>query len=809
MPLLSPRVALRSLGRAPAFALAATLTLALGIGLSTAVFTVADALLLRKLPVRDQERLVTLWGEKRDGSFGNYPLTIAQTRDFARSSRTLQSVGYFAYEGAWPLAIRGEDGDNVTRLRRSLVSGNYFDVLGVRPVIGRALKPSDDVVGAAPVAVISYATWQRQFGGDRNALGRTLTVQEFGTTHTIVGVMPAGLEYPRGTDFWTPFVPARMKSDNDTSAYTALDLVARLEPRATPANAQAELTSFYARAPAGSWERDMRGVVNALPRAILGDVRPAVLTFALAAALLMLITCIDVANLLLVRGLARVREIAVRSAIGASRSQILAQLMSENALLAFVGGLLGVAVAVLAVRAFLAFAPASVPLVGTIHLNAIALLGALGITCAAMLLFGVAPALITARANVQATLRSGTRESGSARSRVARETLVGMQVALAVLVLSAAAPIGRTLVKLERANLAFEPSQLLIAELALRYDKYDTDKQLRLIRQLVTGLRSTPGVGAVSPVVAVPFSGSGGWDGRAAREGQSNEDAAKNSVFNMELVDPEYFRAFGIRVIRGRLLNDADVPGAEPVIVVSESVARRYWPNQDPIGKRLRMGPSLERSLTVVGVVPDTRYRELREPRATVYYPLAQSFFPFAPTILAIRTEGWPAALVPAIRSVVDAAAPGVTLATAAPFESYLAGPLAQPRLNAFLLAVFAAAAVLLAAIGVFGVMATMVRQRTRELGVRMALGATARDISSMVVSRGLIIAGFGVAAGLGGAVLTNRVLTSLLYDVSPTDPLTLVGVAALLIMIAAVATLIPARSSARIDPAIALRAET
>ena len=797
----------RSVLRTPGFALTVILTLGLGIGLSTAVFTVAEATLLRDLPMRDQDRLVTLWGAKRDGTVDNWPLRLADTREFAAHSRSLAAVGYVAHEGAWPVAIR--TADNLTRLRRALVSGNYFDVLGTRAQLGRALRPSDDLVGADPVVVISHAIWQTRYGGTTDVLDEQLTLEEFGVTARIVGVMPEGLEYPAGTDFWAPYVPARLKSESDTTVYTALTLVARLAPRATLQNAEAELTAFFGRPESSPYVREVRGVAHPLARVVLGDVRPAVFAFTAATALLLLITCINVANLLLVRGLARVREIGVRAALGASRRQVVGQLMTENAILAFIGGALGVGVAAAAVRSFLAFAPAKVPLLNTVRLDGTALAGALAITVAAMLLFGVAPAIVTARTDIQEVLRSGTRHSSRPGARIARELLVGVQVALAVLMLSAAALIGRSLMNLQNAHLGFDASNLLVGELAIRYDRYDSLEKLQaLMRQLVEPLRETPGVRGVSPVVAVPFSGTGGWTGRAGLAGQGAEQVAKNPMFNMDVVTPDYFATMGLRVVRGRAFTDADVKGAEPVAVVSETMARRYWPNEEPIGKRFYIGSEPSDAFAVVGVVPDTRYRDLREPLASVYYPLAQSPFPFPPTTLVIRAAGSPESLVPTIRRVIDETAPGVALASGAAFAFHMEGPLAQSRVNTFLLAVFALAAGVLAGIGLFSVMATMVRQRTRELGLRMALGATSARVRRMVLGRGLAIAAAGIAAGTAGAVLTNQLLSSLLYEVNPTDALTLSAVAVLLLSIALIATYVPALASSRIEPSIALRSE-
>ena len=797
------RVAARSLRRTPGFSFTAIATLALGIGLSTAVYTVADTLLLRELPVREQDRLVVLWGEKADGSFPHFPFDLRQAADFARGARSLESVAYAAYEGAWPTAFR--EGESITRLSRALVSGNFFDVLGARPVLGRGLRPEDDVIGAAPVIVLGHGAWRRQFGSDSGVIGRQIILHENGVAHTIVGVMPPGLEYPRAADLWAAVVPTRTRPGAD-STFAHVDLVGRLAPGATPAAVRAEATAFFASTPSFVAQSELRAVVQTLPRLILGDTRPAIIAFAVASLLILLITCINVANLLLVRGLARVQEVAVRSALGASRGRVLAQLLTENALLAIAGGALGLVVAKAVVAGFIALAPAGTPRLDEIQVNAGALTGALTITGFAMLLFAVAPAVMTSRVELQNALRSGTRQSAGRRSRRTTEALVAGQIALALVVLAAAGLITRSLFELERAELSFEPSRLLIAELSIRSDRFDdAAKQRALLERVAPAVSGVPGVEAVSAVVAIPFAGSGGWDGRPAREGQTREEAAANPILNMEVVGPEYFEALGIRIVRGRSFTEADREGAPTVVMLSERAARHYWPGEDPIGKRLRMGPS---PLTVVGIVPETRYRDLRDARASIYFPLRQSFFPFAPTTLAIRTTSAPDALVPSIRRAIAETDPGVALASAAPFESYLDRPLAQPRLNALLLAVFAGAAVVLAAVGLFGVMATMVRQRARELGVRMALGATARDLRIMVMRRGLSIAIAGSALGLIAALLANRLLASLLYEVTPTDASTLAVVTLLLLAIAALATVIPARATTRIDAAAALRVD-
>ena len=798
------RVSIRTLRNSPGFALTAILTLALGIGLAIAVFTVADAFLLRPLPVRDQDRLVVLWGATPDGRFDNFPLLLDDARDFAGRVRSLDRVEFFSYGGALPIPIR--DGSSVFHMRQSRVSGGYFELLGTPPLLGRPLLPEDDVAGAAPVVVLSHRAWQRYFGGDTLVVGRRLVIHATGVAHSIVGVMPVGLDYPRGTDFWAPVIPNSAPL-GDYAVYAELHVIGRVRRGASPAEARAELTSFFGRPGAPEWHRDLHGVVNSLTNAVLGDVRPAVLAFVAAAGLLLLIACINVANLLLVRGLSRLREIAVRSALGAERGRIIRQLLTESALLALMGGILGTVLASFAVDGFLAFAPPETPRLDEIHLDARAIAGAVAITTVVMLFFALAPALIASRVEVQDALRVGSRQSGASRRfRRGTEALVVGQVALALVILAAAGVIARTLVKLERVDLALDPSHLLIAQLALPSEGFDdTRRQVALLDRLLPRLEGIAGVRAVSPVLTAPFVSAGGIFGQLAAEGQAADERPRNPTLIFDVVTPNYFSTFGIPVLRGRGFSDEDRQGSPRVVILSESAARHYWQTGNPIGKRLTWGDD---GATVVGIVPETRYRDLRDPRLTVYFPLRQSSFPVAPMTLAIRTSARSPNVMSAVREVITDTEPGVDLVGAAPFSTFLAGPLAQPRLNAFLLAVFAGAAVTLAAVGLFAVMAAMVRQRTREIGVRMALGATTSSVEALVLRRGLMLAIAGIVVGLLGAAASNRLLGSMIFDVSPTDATTLVLAAAVLLGVAAMASIIPARASTRVDPLLALQAE-
>jgi putative ABC transport system permease protein len=797
------RVAVRRVARTPGFSTAAILIIALGVGLATAVFTVADAVLIRRLPVVDQDRIVVLQGETPDRQTDNVPLDAEHARDYARSTTSLARTAFFLYNGAAPVTVR--DGERISSMQEALVTGDYFDVLGARPLVGRALRGEDDRFGAPRVAVISHRAWQERFGGSPDVIGRRIFILEYDATYSIVGVMPAGLDFPRGTDAW---VAVHAAIPDSAMKFLDFDVIGRLAPHASPEAARLEMTAYFSRHYDAAGMRRVQGVVHLLPTFVIGDTRPAVLAFAAAAALLLLITCINVANLLLVRGLGRVREVAVRTALGASRARIVRQLVAEHGMFAVGGGVFGVLLAVGAIRLFVVLAPPALPRLDEIHVAPSTVAVACGITALATILFALAPAVLTSRVDALVALRSGVRHSATSRSRSLGDALVVGQVALAVVVLSAAGLLGRSLVKLQTVDLAFRPSRVTVMELVFRptANVQTTAQAASVLQRLMTAIEGIPGVEATSPVVSVPYASMRSWEGRPSIEGQSEAEAARNPMVDIEVVSPNFFTTLGLPIVRGRAFSDADREGAAPVTIVSESIARRFWPGADPIGKHVVGGAKTP--LTVVGVVPDTRYRDLRTPHAVIYYPLRQSEFPFPPTTLLIRAHRSRADLAAQLRRIVEESTPEFALASVTPFEQLLAGPLAQPRMNAVLLAVFAGAALLLAAVGLFSVLATRVRQRRYELGVRMALGATSTDVARLVVRRGALLAGAGASAGLVMALVLDRFIQALLFEVSPWDAPTLGAACAVLVAVALVAAYVPARRAAQVDPMIALRTD-
>ena len=784
------RIALRGFRRSPAFTVTAVLILALGIGMAVAMTTVFSAVLVRQLPVNEQDRIVVLWTYRDPAvEFSVGSTALARLRS---DSRTMTGIAGVAHWGATAAPML--DGDRSLVMNRVVASDNLFAVLGARPVIGRLLRPDDGLPGAEHVMVLSYTAWRQQFGGDSSVVGHALLEPYGRTRYTIVGVAPAGLDYPSGAGYWVPLWPGDHQ----------VNVVARLAPGASPEAARSE---FLAIAQRIYPERHFVGArVFTFTQAVLGEVRPVLVVLTAAVGLLLAIACVNVGNLLLLRSAARARELTIRRALGASQGDIAWQLLAESALLATAGGTLGLICAQSLLSALIAFAPARLPRLDSLQLAGAPIAIAIGVTVIAVLLFGVVPALVAARGSASSSLGVGARSGTETRwRRNLRHALVASQVALALILLAGAGLLARTLARLEGLDLGYTAERLSVLQVSFPAAKYDTPSKLTAVGDAVTArLHAIPGVVTVTPILIPPFLGANSFVGKLEVEGQSRAAADAGVFVPLEVGGAEYFRTFGIPIRQGRAFTDDDRADGPQVAVVSDAVARREWPNANPIGKRIRYwGPDTLTWRTVVGVAGDIHFRSVRDATPTIYLPWRQAFWQ---GMYAVRTTGEFSAVLPAVRREVRTVDPQLSLWFAHPMDELLAVPLAEPRLGAFLLSGFGLAALLLAAIGLYGVMAAAVREQTREIGVRMALGATPARLRRDVLRRALGVAAIGTLVGICGAVASSRLFTSLLFQVNPIDPVTLVGVSVLLLGVAMASAYLPARRATRVDPAIALR---
>ena len=801
------RLTLRGLRRTPGFTATVVLILALGLGMATAVFTVVHAVLLRRLPVRDQDRVVVLWGTA-PGTLPDWPLPWPEFVRLRDGTRALSGVaGWQA--SAVPQLLRRDDVG--VEFMPQLVTGNFFQVLGARPLLGRVLRPGDDVPGADGALVLSYAAWRRLFRGDPGVIGQRVTVSGWPRALTVAGVLEPGLDLPAGTDAW---IPMRAFTADSALARVPMHVVGRLAPGATRDRARAEFLAVL-RAPddpaAANPEFLRHAGAEARPLAdvVVGDVRPALVALAAAVALLLLIACTNVGTLLLVRAAGRARETAVRRALGAGRGQIVRQLLGEGVVLGAAGAAGALVLADALVRALVAMAPAGLPRLDTIRTGAAPVVIAAALALLTTALAGLAPALWSAGPDLASPLRRGTRVGTGRGARLARGALVAWQVALAVVVLAAAALVTRSLARLQQVDLGYRAAGAAIVKLDWPWDVYGAVATSRdPMARIVARVEALPGVVAATPLFRPPLAGDEGADGLYVAEGQDPALAARGAFIDIEAAGPDFFRTFGIPVLRGRVFTAADRENAPHVVVVSEAVARQFWPGQDVLGKRLRLNADAYQHdwLTVVGVVPEVRYRTYRTAAPSLYYP-ARQFGAYA-IRLGVRTAGPPSAMLPAIRRAIAEAEPRVGVWRLDTIDALLGAPLAQPRLNSLLLAAFALTALLLSAVGLYGLTATTVRQQTRELGVRIALGASPARVGRLVLRQAFAVAALGAAVGLAGALGTSRLLRSLLFEVSPADPGVLAGVCAVLLTVALLAAYAPARRATRVDPVEALRAE-
>jgi putative ABC transport system permease protein len=800
--------AFRSLRKRPAFSAIVVVTLGVGIGVVTAMFAVAHGILLRPLPITDQDRVVLVRKEApRDRSLRPFP--VADLAALRERTRTFASVAGVQYDGAFPAVA--QLGDRAITVVGTLVSGELFRVLGVRPAAGRTLLPTDAAPDAQRVVLISHGLWQRQFGGDASVIGRTLHIQ---SPYTIVGVAPRGFDYPKGVEVWVPLrlVPEVVNSRE----FAPFSIIGRLRPGATVEQSQREVAAFVREREAvylPGESHGQRAVVMPFADAIVGEVRSAILILSAAVGLVLVIVVVNVANLLLIRGAARSRELAVRTALGAGRGRIARQLCTETAVLAAAGSLIGVLLARWAVRGLAAMAPPELPRLGDVVIDVRILAFAVAATAATALACGLAPALWTARTDLQAALRGGARAGWDSRgTQLVKQSLIVAQVALACIVAAGAGLLTKSLARLQQVEMGFVASRITLVKVALPHATYaERARRMEFFDRVSARVGATPGVQAATPVILAPFSGLGGWDATYTVEGQGPREAAENSTLNLEAVAPNYFDVLGIAIVRGRAFTPQDREGAVRVAVVSEALARRAWPGRDPLGKRLKFGAysSPRPWLTVVGVVRETRYRELASAPPSIYVPFRQAENPgLLPNYVAVRSTADAGVVLRAVRQAANELDATVPVLDAEPVHQLLAGPLARPRFNALLLVGLSAIALVLAAVGLYGVIASFVGQRTHEIGVRMALGAQAGHVRRLVFGKGMLLTGIGATVGSIGALAATRALSSLLYDVRPSDPATLVGAAALLLAIAAVACYAPARQASRVDPLVALRAD-
>ncbi|HEX5435822.1 MAG TPA: ABC transporter permease [Gemmatimonadaceae bacterium] len=787
------RIALRGFRRTPAFAVTVVLILGLGIGMAVAMVTVFDAVLLRTLPVRDQSGLAVLWTSRENGV--EAPVLPADLEQLRHSSRTMRDIAGFSHWGAFAFALE-DDGHSVV-IPQARVTGNFFRVLGARPLLGRLLRPEDDVTGATPVMVISYTTWQRQFGGDSAVIGHRLRDPLQGFDYRIVGVAPPGLDFPTGVGYWAPVAVAGAGD---------LDVITRLAPGQTPMAAASELFGTMNRLHP---ELHLGGATGrSFTEAVVGDVRPVLTVLVAAVILLLVIACVNVGTLLLLRAASRSREIAIRRALGGRYGDIVRQLLIESAALGIAGGALGLACAEGLLRVLLALAPSHLPRTDVIRLSGAPIGIAVGVTLLAVLMFGLLPALTAARADLAQPLRADVRAGlGGRGRRQLRRWLVASQVALALLMLAGAGLLLRSLERLEHVPLGYSPDHVSVFTLTFPYPKYHSQaKYMALFERVYTRVRTLPAVESFTPVLIPPFLGPSVWTWKPEVEGQTPAERDATPLIPVETGGAGYFRTFDIPVLRGRGFTAADHEGAPLVVVVSEAAAHRLWPGQDAIGKRIRYSVlDSTQWRTVVGIVADTRYRSLRESTPTIYLPWRQSV---TQGFFAIRSRSPLAALLPEIRRAARDIEPEAGIFHAETMDELLAAPLAQPRMISLLLSGFGLVALVLAALGLYGMMASAVREQARDIGVRMALGATPGRIRGAVLSEALMVIGIGAAVGLAGALAGSRVLASLLFEVSPTDPVALAGACVLLVAIGLVAAYLPARRATRVDPAQVLRAE-
>jgi len=807
------RHAIARLVRDRAFAAITIVTLALGIGANTAVFSLVKATLLSPLPYGDADRLTAIWGPDRAEQTH---LSLREVYTYPRESQSFVDIaGYQEYDASFT------GGQEPELIRGGSATPNLFEVTRTSAMLGRTFTPADTAGGTSDVIVIGHGLWQRRFGGAADIIGRSIQVN--GRARTVIGVMPPSFRLPndyaslRPTEAWVPeVVSAANLGAWGSRSYSGL---ARLKDHVSPASATSELSvvasrwvkAGYVRArPDGSLGGLARRVIPA-QEFITGQVRGSLLILFGSVAFVLLIACANVANLQLARADVRRREVAVRTALGAGRGHIVSQLLTESVLLSIAGAIAGLAVAWAGLQIVVTLRPADLPRLDETTLDGTVLLftGVLAIVTG--ILFGLLPALQLSRPDVTGVLKDGGRTGTAGRSRqFARRALVVLQLASSVVLALAAGLLIRSLIELNRIDLGFNPVNVLTAQLQVPATSYpQMGDVVRFYRQATDSVAQIPGVRAVGAVRVLPLARSiGDWSIKIEGRPYVPEE---NPNGDYQGVTPGYFQAMGLKLIRGRFLTDADREDSMPAVVINDTMAARYWPNQDVIGRQFMMGTDDKPWLTIVGVVGTVRHNAVvEEPRAEMYVAHAQLPAHIRSTprgmTLVVKTDTDPLALTGQVRDAIRAIDRNLPVSDIRTMEQVAASALSQPRFITFLLALFAGTALTLAAIGIYGTISLLVAERTQEMGIRLALGANPPAILKLVLGQGMILTAVGLVIGLVGAAILSRTLSGLIYGVGTLDPLTFIAVPALLSVVALLACLLPARRAASVDPITTLR---
>lgn len=803
------RYGVRGLLKHPGFTAIVVITLALGIGASTAIFSVVDSVLLRRLPYRTAERIVAIQEHDPNGRRGQS--TSANFYDWRQQNTVFEHLSAIKITTT-NLALS----DHAERIDLAQTNADFFDIFGITPQYGRLFIPQDEQAGHEPVVVVSNALWQRRFGSDPSLVGRSITLD--GRNYNVIGIAPPGFQYPDKTELWLPplrLVP-ELYPDQDvtqTRRMGYLTVVALLKPGVSLQQAAGEMETITARLrqqyPDSNTKRLNR--VVSLHEHLVGDTNKLLWLLLGAVTFVLLIGCANVANLLLASGASRQKEIAIRTALGASRRRVIRQLFTESALLAFTGGVVGLLIAFWGLAAITKLLPADFPRLNEIHID----LRVLGFTFAASvltgILFGLIPALQVSRSDVQEAMReTGRGASGSRRQSRFRQALIVGEVALSVVLLAGAGLLFRSFLRLQSVDTGFVSQPVLTARLTPSGTNYANDADYaKFYNGVIEKVGAIPGVQDVALINTLPLS-KGPTSGFRV-EGRPVTTPDKWPSVNYRVVSPNYFRAMGIPVLQGRAYTDRDNENAPLVMMVNQQLAREIFPDENPVGKRITFGGTNRdgqpRWFEIVGVVAAVRSLELREaPTAELYFSAQQDLWPAMS--LVVRSSVEPSSLSGSVRQAVNEVDRSVPVADVKTMDHVASESITQPRFNLFLLGLFSAVAMILSAAGIYGVTAYTVTQRTHELGIRLALGAQVGDVLKMILGQGMAVIGVGLVAGLAAAFVLMRLLRSLLFGVGENDALTFAAITGVLVLVALIACYIPARRATKVDPLVALRAE-